>query len=411
MALDHIRILDMTQVLAGPYATMILADLGADVIKIERPSQEPRSLGPPLTGSDGAMFVALNRNKRSMAVDLRDPAGLAAIHRMVATADVFVENNRPGVTRRLGVDWETLHDINPRLVYASVSGFGQTGPYAQRPGYDLIAQGMTGIMSVTGEPGGPPIKCGLPVTDLAAGMLCASAIQAALLHRERSGEGQYVDTSLFEAGLAMSVWESTQLWATNEVPGPLGAAHRGSAPYQAVQAQDGYLIVGINNDGFWATFCELIDRPELLDDDRFVDNQARLRHREELVAEIEAALAPRTVKAWIDLFVEAGVPAGPINDYAESLQDPQALARDMVVEVDHPVEGRIPTLGVPIKMSSTPGSVRSPAPLLGEHTEECLRDVAFAEEEIQELIEQRSVFTKETIERSRAEMSAAGGNR
>lgn len=409
MALEKILVLDMTQVLAGPYATMMLADLGAEVIKVERPLQEPREMGPSVPGDDGAAFLALNRNKRSIAIDLRTTEGLAAFRRMVATADVFVESNRPGVTQRLGIDWPELHRINPDLVYASVSGFGQTGPYAERPGYDLIAQGMAGIMSVTGEAGGPPVKCGLPISDLAAGMLCANAILAALLAREHTGEGQRVDTSLFEAALAMSVWESTGFWATGEVPGPLGSAHRASAPYQAVRAKDGYLTIGINNDRFWTDFCRVIGRDDLVRDERFADNCARLDNRDALAEQIEAALSDRTVQEWMRLFVAAGVPAGPINTYEQSLCDPQTLARDMVIDTEHPVAGSMQNLGVPIKLSATPGSLRSPAPLLAQHTEEVLRECEFTEEEISGLVEQRAVFTRRTLAQAARPFGASAG--
>ncbi|OZM78113.1 CoA transferase [Pseudonocardia sp. MH-G8] len=397
LPLEHVRVLDMTQVLAGPFCTMTLADMGADVIKVEQADRAQRRMGFPLTGEDGSGFIALNRNKRSVALDLKDAAGRRALHDLVATADVFVENYRVGVTRRLGVDWPTLQALNPRLVYASISGFGQTGPYADRPGYDLIAQGMSGIMSVTGEPGGPPVKCGLPVSDLAAGLICANAVLVAIIARERTGVGQYIDTSLFEAALALSVWESTELWSTGRVPRPLGSAHRGSAPYQAVRARDGYLTIGVNNERFWRTFCTVIDRVDLIGDARFATNADRRTNLGELVPEIEAALATRTVDDWLGDLLDAGVPAGPIHDYAASLDHPQTRARDMVQQLEHGVEGPMPALGIPAKLSATPGALRTGAPLLGEHTEEVLLEVGYDRAGIDRLLTDRSAFSIESL--------------
>jgi crotonobetainyl-CoA:carnitine CoA-transferase CaiB-like acyl-CoA transferase len=391
LPLEHIRVLDMTQVVAGPFATMTLADMGADVIKVEQPAGGHRGMGFAMTGTDGSGFVALNRNKRSIALDLKDSAGREALYALVARADVFVENYRVGVTGRLGVDWQALRQINPRLVYASISGFGQTGPYSERPGYDLIAQGMSGIMSVTGEPGGAPVKCGLPISDLTAGLICANAVLVALIARERTGEGQHIDTSLFDAALALSVWESSELWSTGRVPKPLGSAHRGSAPYQALRAQDGYLTVGVNNEKFWRIFCDLLDRPDLVDDARFATNADRLANLAELVPELETALAGRTVADWLTDLLDAGVPAGPILDYAESLEHPQTRARDMVRILEHPVEGPMRALGIPAKLSATPGALRTAAPLLGEHTEDVLRDAGFAQADIDQLLARGSV--------------------
>ncbi|WNV74166.1 CaiB/BaiF CoA-transferase family protein [Geodermatophilus sp. DSM 44513] len=390
--LTGVRVLDLTQVLAGPYCTMTLADLGADVIKVEGPDRTARAMGPAVSGEDGAVFLALHRNKRSFTVDLKDDDGRQALLDLVATADVLVENYRPGVMARLGTDFPTLHALHPRLVYASISGFGQTGPYAQRPGYDIVAQGMSGIMSVTGAPGGPPMKAGLPVTDLAAGLVAANAVLAALLARVVTGEGQHVDTSLFDAALSMSVWEATQLWTTAEVPGPLGSAHRGSAPYQALRAADGYLVVAANKPHFWRNLCAAVDRPHLADDPRFATNADRLAHLDELVPELEAALAGRTVEEWVDMLLAADVPAGPVLDYAQSLADPHTRARGMVQVLDHPVEGPLPSLGIPAKLSGTPGTLRRAAPLQGEHTVELLDELGYDRARIDRLLAQGSVF-------------------
>ncbi|GAA1519045.1 CoA transferase [Kribbella lupini] len=375
-ALDGLRVLDLTQVMAGPFCTMLLADLGADVIKIENPAagdQTRRSWGYAVHGEDSRAFLALNRNKRSVVLDLKAANDLASFRRLVETADVVVENFRPGVTARLGVDYATLAELNPRLIYASVSGFGQTGPYADRPGYDLIAQAMSGVMSITGTPGGEPVKSGLPVGDLGAGLFCAFGIVSAVHARERTGVGQYVETSLFEAALAMSVWESTEYWATGTVPQPLGSANRMSAPYQALRTKDGHLTLGANNERLWQRLCTALEVTDLLTDERFLTNTDRMAHRDELAGVLEERLAAATTDEWVALLLEAGVPAGPIRDYAYVLdEDPHVQARGMVQEIDHPVEGKVRVLGSPVRLSGTPASIRRHPPLLGEHTAEVL---------------------------------------
>jgi crotonobetainyl-CoA:carnitine CoA-transferase CaiB-like acyl-CoA transferase len=377
-ALTGLRVLELTQVMAGPFCGQVLADMGADVIKVEPPDggdQSRRSLGFSMRGEDTAAFLAVNRNKRSVALDLKDPERRELFYRLVKTADVLIENYRPGVAARLGVDYETLEAINPRLIYASISGFGQTGPYAMRPGFDLIAQGLAGVMSVTGEPGGDPVKCGIPISDLSSGLFCAVAILSAYVARERTGRGQRIDTSLFEGALALSIWESAELWATGRTPGRLGSAHRLTAPYQALRTRDGHITVGGNNQRLWERTCAAIGRSDLVDDPRFATNADRMENRAELEAELESALAARDTDDWVATLEAAGVPVGPIHDYREVFEDPHTLAREMKVEVEHPVEGTIPALGIPVKLSDTPGSVRRAAPLLGEHTEEVLREV------------------------------------
>ena len=368
-ALDGLRVIELCQVMAGPFCGQVLADMGADVIKVEPPEvgdQTRRSLGEHA-------FRAVNRNKRSITLDLKDAAGVRTLHRLVETADVVTENFRPGVADRLGAGWEALHALNPRLIYASISGFGQTGPYAQRPGFDLIAQGLAGVMSVTGEPGGNPVKCGVPVSDLSAGLFCAVGILSALHARERTGEGQRIDTSLWEGALALSIWETAELFKTGETPRPLGSAHRLTAPYQALRTKDGHLTVGGNNQKLWARLCETIGRPELIA--RFPTNAERMARRPELVGELEAALAARTTDEWVEALLAAGVPAGPIHDYAQVVEDPHTQARDMIVAMEHPEAGTVYGLGIPVKLSGTPGSIRRPAPLLGQHTDEILAEL------------------------------------
>lgn len=375
-ALDGLVVLDLTQVMAGPYCTMLLGDMGADVIKVEPPTGDlSRRMGGArlkLRGDDHAPFLALNRNKRSVVLDLKQSAGRDRFLDLASTADVIVESFRPGVVRRLGVDYEVVANLNPAIVYASISGFGQTGPYAERPGFDLIAQGMAGVLSVTGTPDGDPVKCGVPISDLAAGLHAVTGILAALVARSRTGRGQYVETSLFEAALSLSVWETTEYWATGEVPRACGSAHRLNAPYQALRTADGYITVAALTARQWTHLCDVLGCAGTATDARFATNAARMANLPALVETLETALASDTTASWVDRLLARGVPAGPLNDYAQAVNDPHTRARRMVEEIDHPVEGRIPTLGFAVKMSDTPRTVRRPPPLLGEHTAEVL---------------------------------------
>ncbi len=376
--LSGIRVLDLSQVMAGPFCCMLLGDMGADVVKVEPPGvgdQTRRSMGFRLKGEDSPGFLALNRNKRSIEIDLKNAAGLALFHDLVRTADVLVENSRPGVAARLGIDYATLSAINPRLVYASISGFGQTGPWSQRPGFDLIAQAMSGIMSATGTDDGEPVKCTTPVADLGSGLFAVYGILSALLARGESGVGQYVDTSLFEAALGLSIWETTELWGTGVPPVPLGSANRMSAPYQAVRAHDGYFVIGAANDRLWVRMCAALGISELADDPRFARNTDRMANRAELIEKLERVFETNTRAHWVETLLEAGVPAGPINDYAEAVAADHTIAREMVMDVPHPVEGSYRSLGFPVKLSGTPQRVNRPPPLLGEHTREILAEL------------------------------------
>ena len=379
LPLDGVRVVDLTQVMGGPFCTMQLGDLGADVIKVEPPAGDlSRSMGGAqlrMPGDDNAPFFALNRNKRSIVLDLTRPGDRTIMEALVRTADVLVESFRPGVTTRLGVNYERMAAINPRLVYASISGFGQTGPYADRPGFDLIAQGMSGIMSVTGEPDGSPVKCGVPIADLAVGLIATNGILAALIARDKTGRGQYIDTSLFDSALAMSVWETTEYWATGNAPRAMGSAHRLSAPYQAFRTSDGYITLAALTSLQWERLCVTVERAALADDPRFATNAARIANRPALVDELEAALASRTTADWVERLLAAGVPAGHIHDFAQVFADAHTHARQMIEEVEHPVAGRVRTLGFPLKMSDTPLRVRRAPPLLGQHSTEILREL------------------------------------
>jgi formyl-CoA transferase len=376
--LTGLRVLDLSQVMAGPFCCMLLGDMGADVIKVEPPGtgdQTRKSMGFRMKGEDSPGFLALNRNKRSITIDLKTPEGQRTLHKLVETADILVENSRPGVSKKLGADFETLSRINPRLIYASISGFGQTGPWSQRPGFDLIAQAMGGVISGTGIPGAEPVKSGIPVGDLGAGMFACYGILSAVIGRERTGKGQYVDTSLLDAALALSVWESTEYWATGKSPGPLGTANRMSAPYQAFAGSDGYFVVGAANQKLWLIFCDAIGRPELKDDPRYANNIDRVQRRSELADELRPTFLTRTAEEWVDLFLSAGVPAGPINDYSVALDNEHVHHRKAVIDIAHPVEGSFKALGFPAKLSHTPAAVRRPPPLLGQHNEEILAEL------------------------------------
>lgn len=378
-------VLDTTQIMAGPYCAMLLADMGARVIKVEPPAGDSTRVMAGSQGSDSAAFNAVNRGKLGIVLDLTKDQGRHVFTRLARGADILVENYRPGVMARLGLDYATLSVENPRLIYASISGHGQTGPWAQKGGFDLIAQGLSGIMSVTGTPGGPPVKAGLPLTDLGAGLFATIGVLGALHHRTQSGRGQHVDTSLVDAGLALSVWEVTDYVATGNIPGPIGSAHRLTAPYQAVQCADGHLTIGAANDRNFAKLTTVLGHPEWAADPRFVTNHLRVQHRTELAALIEEITGTAPVAAWLERLDAAGIPCGPILNYEQALSTPQAIAREMVAEVDHPILGRLKTVGTPIKMSETPLNPGRRAPMLGEHTDEVLAHAGYSGDEIEQL--------------------------
>ena len=378
-ALEGVVVLDCTQLMAGPFCTLLLADMGADVIKVEKPAggDDNRRMGPPFIGGCSAAFLAINRNKRSLALDLRTTQGRDVFMNLARRADVVVENFRPGAMERMGLGYHELREIKPSLIYCSISGFGQTGPYRNRGGFDLVAQGMSGLMSVTGVPGGPPVKVGVPITDLTAGMYGAYGILSAYIHRLRTGEGQSVDTSLLEAGIAYTFWESSVYFATGEIPGPLGSAHRLSAPYQALRTKDGYITIGAATQSTWEELCRAIGREELLNDPRFATSGHRKSHQQELSALLEDTLVGETTQHWIAVLEAAGVPSGPINDLQQVYSDPHVQAREMMVELDDEELGPLRNIGIPVKLSLTPGRIRRRAPELGEHTREVLLEAGY----------------------------------
>lgn len=370
LPLAGLRVLDISQVMAGPFCCMLLGDMGADVIKIEPPQtgdSTRHSMGFRLKGEDSPGFLALNRNKRSICLNLKDEAERDVLYALVKTADIVVENARPGVSQRLGIDYETLSKINPRLVYASISGFGQTGPWALRPGFDLIAQAMSGVLSANGFPGMEPAKNSIAVADLGAGLFSVYGILSAIIGRETTGKGQYIDASLLEAALGLSIWETAELWGTGKAPQPIGSANRMSAPYQAVEASDGWFVIGAANQGLWLKMIDVIGQPELQEDPRWSNNALRVQNRQELIDEMAPTFKTRTKQEWIDVLLAAGVPAAPILDYGEAVASEQAEAREMVMMVKHPAEGEFRSLGFPVKMRGTPQEVRMPPPLLDEH--------------------------------------------
>lgn len=385
LPLAGLRVLDVTQVMAGPVCSMLLADLGADVIKIEPPGtgdQTRGAMGFKMKGPDSMGFLNMNRNKRSLALNLKSPAGRDLLLDMAETADIVVENYRPGVMARLGLGYDAMRARNRGLIYASISGFGQTGPWAKRPGYDLMAQAMSGVMSVTGHPGGPPVKAGVPVADIGCALFAVYGILSAYIGRQASGEGQYIDASLFDSALAFSIWDTSEYWGTGRIPEPLGTANRMSAPYQAVRAADGYFVMGATNQKLWRLLCDVLGREDLLADDRFGDIAGRLAHREVLIAELETSFAAKTAEEWVADLLAAGIPAGRMNTYPEAFESEHGRHREMRMEVPHPIEGSVPNIGFPVKLSGTPQKVRMHAPLLGEHGDAVLNELGFSVEDV-----------------------------
>ena len=401
--LAGLKVIDLTHVMAGPTCTLMLADMGADVIKIEKiPESDDTRHTPPRIGNEAASFLMMNRNKRGLALDLKRPGGAAVLHRLLASADVLVENYAPGVIERLGFGYEDLRKPYPALIYCSLSGFGRTGPYKDRRGFDLVAQAMSGIMSFTGEgPGRPPVKCGAPLSDITAGILAAMGILAAYSHRLKTGKGQWVETSLYEAALVQTYWQSAIAMATGLAPTAMGSAHPLNAPYQAFETADGWIVVGGANQRNWLRILEALQASHLADDQRFLASADRMAHLKELEAELSPRFRAKSSAYWLEILDQKGVPCGPVRNMLQALSDPQTIARDMVVDVPHSSLGAVKTLGLPVKFSETPGQVRGGAPLFGEHGRQILCELGFSTDDIAALEKDGAVALS-----AKAEMAA-----
>ena len=386
--LSGMRVLELAQIMAGPTCGLLLADMGADVVKVEKlpGGDDSRSYSEPRVNGVSAPFLVLNRNKRGIALNLKHPAGRDVLLRMLRDTDVLTENFRRGTLEKLGLGYDVLSAANPGLIYCAISGYGRSGPDADKGGFDLIAQGYAGLMSITGEPGGPPVKAGGSVADINAGILAALGILAAYAHKLKTGKGQLVDTSLAEAALQQTYWQAAIYFATGKSPGPTGSAHLLTAPYQAFATSDGWINIGGANQANWERIAEVVGHPEWRDDPRYATNSARIANRNALVAAMNEVLATRGRAEWVAAFDAAGVPVGPVNTIGEAVEHPQMLARGMIVETEHPQAGRTKSLGCPIHFSDTPTRITRPAPLLGEHTRELLREYGYADAEIDALV-------------------------
>lgn len=387
LPLEGVRVLDLTSIMAGPYCTMVLGDMGAEVIKIENvPEGDGTRHFEPQVNGESYCFAVLNRNKKSVGLNMKDPRGKDIFMKLAARADIITENFRPGVTRKLGIDYDTVRGINPGVIYASMSGFGQTGPYGKKGGFDIVAQGMSGIMMMTGYPGGRPAKVGIAMNDISSGVTALYSILGAYIQRLKSGTGQYLETSLLEAALAWTFWEAGAYFGAGELPTATGTRHRRSTPYQAYKTQDGYVTVGANNTKLWQNFCtQVCNKPEWLADPRFADLPSRLKNIDELEREIESVFATRPTAHWVEKLDAAEVPGGPVYTYAQILADPHIKARNMVVEMEHPIIGRMKMLGLPVKTTGELATIRRAAPWLGQHSAETAKDLGLAASDIETL--------------------------
>ncbi len=393
LALENIKVLDLSRVLAGPYATMILGDLGADIIKVEMPvkGDDARHYGPYLNG-ESAYFMSLNRNKRSITLNLKKPKGKEIFLEMVKKVDVLVENFRPGTMEKLGLGYETLQEVNPKLIYASISGYGHTGPYRTRPSYDAIVQAMSGLMSITGQENGRPTRVGTSIGDITAGLFAAIGILAALNARHETGKGQKVDVSMLNCQIAILENAIARYLVTGEVPKPIGNRHPSIVPFESFETSDGEIMVAAGNDVLWAHLCKAIGREDLIDHEKFKTNPLRSKNYWELRPLIANEIKKKSTKEWQEIFDEMGIPNSPINTIDKVLENPQVMARNMIVEIDHPIAGRTKIPGIPIKLSLTPGEVRLPSPCLGMHRDEILKELLGYDQETIEELKKEGIF-------------------
>ncbi len=392
-ALEGIKILDLSRALAGPYCTMMLADMGAEVIKIEMPGRgdDSRSWGPPFVEGESAYFMSINRNKKSITLNMKSDKSTEIVHKLIKQSDVLVENFRPGAMERLGLGYEQVKAMNPRIIYCSISGFGQDGPYRMLPGFDQVLQGMGGLMSITGELGGPPIKVGVAIADISGGMFASNGILVALYNREKTGKGQMVDVSLLDSQVAWLTYRAGAYFASGEVPQPMGSGHPVIVPYQAFKAKDVFINIAVGNDQLWERFCKAVGLEKVMNDPKFATNAKRVENREEIVKIISDLIVTKDGEEWLKILTDAGVPCGPIYTVDKIFADPQVLHREMVKELDHPKAGKIKVTGIPIKLSDTPGEVETAPPVLGQHTQEVLTELGYNDKDLEKLKQEKVI--------------------
>jgi crotonobetainyl-CoA:carnitine CoA-transferase CaiB-like acyl-CoA transferase len=392
-ALEGIKVLDLSRALAGPYCTMMLADMGAEVIKVEMPGRgdDSRSWGPPFVEGESAYFISINRNKKSINLNMKSEKSMEIIHKLIKRSDVLVENFRPGAMERLGLGYERVKEMNPRIIYASISGFGQDGPYRMLPGFDQVLQGMGGLMSITGEPGGPPIKVGVAIADISGGMFAAYGIVVALYNREKTGRGQMIDVSLLDSQVAWLTYRAGAYLTSGEVPQPVGSGHPVIVPYQAFKAKDVYINIAAGNDQLWEKFCKAVGLEKVMNDPKFATNAKRVENREEIVKIISDLIVTRNGEEWLQIITDAGVPCGPIYTVDKIFADPQVLHRQMLKELDHLKAGKVKVTGIPVKLSDTPGEVETAPPVLGQHTQEILNELGYSDQDLEKLRQEKVV--------------------
>ena len=387
-ALHNIKVVDLTRTLAGPFCTMMLGDMGADIVKIEEPEHGDETRGwTPFWNGESTQFVSFNRNKRSLSVNLKEPEGINIVQSLARDADVMIESFRAGALERMGLGYDTIKDLNPDIIYCSISGYGRTGPLANKPGYDLLIQAYSGLMNLTGDPEGMPMRVGFSLVDLFTGMMAYGSIMTALYHREQTGQGQSVEAALLDGQVAALSYHAAAYLATQNEPQRMGSGHPSLVPYQSFPAADGFFIVGVANQGLWQRFCNALERPDLMEDPRFITNDDRVAHRAECIETLSEIFRTRPAAHWVEIISGAGVPCGPINRVSEVVQDPQVLARSMMVDIPHPKVPGLRVTGSPLKLSETPPSIRHHPPLLGQHNEEVLLELGYNAQKIAHLLD------------------------